>query len=301
MLDTEPDLDRKLRALYDHIKTQDPPARLALITAPASRSRYKVLSRLVAIAAVAAIAAAVGLFAAELSNRRATTSPTPTTHPVSRPSPESTPAPTLVPGFTEQRAGTHALRVIGMGDYPTYTVVLPPSWFDNRGYFIDKYPDIGVPRPVLSLSVWDVGEVVRDPCHWQGQLFDPGPSVANLVAALVAQTTRNATTPTDVTLAGYTGKYLEWSVPADMKSSTWTEFDACDLSYDGADRDFVNWFGKGLYQDDNELVPGQVDQLWVLDVKGQRLVVDATYSPDTSESDRAALVAVVDSLRFIAP
>ena len=38
MLDTEPEVDRKLRALYDHIKTQDPPARLALITAPASRS-----------------------------------------------------------------------------------------------------------------------------------------------------------------------------------------------------------------------------------------------------------------------
>jgi hypothetical protein len=41
--------------------------------------------------------------------------------------------------------------------------------------------------------------------------------------------------------------------------------------------------------------------LWVLDVKGHRLVVDATYSPGTPQSDRAKLEAVVDSLRFGAP
>jgi hypothetical protein len=38
--------------------------------------------------------------------------------------------------------------------------------------------------------------------------------------------------------------------------------------------------------------------LWVLDVEGQRLVVDATYSPDTPEADRAELAAIVGSLRF---
>jgi hypothetical protein len=50
-----------------------------------------------------------------------------------------------------------------------------------------------------------------------------------------------------------------------------------------------------------EQVPGQVDQLWVLDVNGQRLVVDATYSPDTSATDRNQLQHIVESLRFDAP
>lgn len=238
------------------------------------------------------VAIGVGL----LASACATTTTTPTPSPAATAMPTATP--NLAPGETEQQAGAHLMHVIGMGSYPTYTVVLPPGWFDNDFRFVEKYPDTGVPRPVLALSVWDVAKVVRDPCHWHGQSFDPGPGVANLVAALVAQQMRNATTPTDVTLAGYTGKYLEWSVPADMQSSKWTEFDACDLSSDGTDRDFVNWFGMGEDQDYNELVPGQVDKLWVLDVKGQRLVVDATYSPDTSEGDRGALVAVVDSLRF---
>ena len=106
-----------------------------------------------------------------------------------------------------------------------------------------------------GLSVWDVGEVFRDPCHWQGQGFVPGPSVEDLVAALVAQKLRNATTPTDVTLAGYAGKYLEWSVPADMKSSSWTSFDACDLDSDGVHRDFLSWLGNGM-GDRYEELPG---------------------------------------------
>ncbi len=294
MLDIESEVDRKLRALYDHIKTQDPPPSLGLITAPASRSRHKVLSRLVAIAAVAAIAAAIGLFAIELSGHRAT-SPTPTIQPASTPSPKSTPAPTFSPGVTALTAGRHAALVLASGNsYPEYTVVVPKGWFEQAGNFIVTPAS----EPVLGVTVWDVGEVYRDPCHWQGQAFDPGPGVANLVAALVAQKTRNATTPTDVTLAGYAGKYLEWSVPADMKSSAWSEFDACDVV--SGDHNFNSWYAYGVgYR--YEEVPGQVDQLWVLDVNGQRLVVDATYSPNTSQGDRAELEQVVDSLRFRAP
>ena len=147
------------------------------------------------------------------------------------------------------------------------------------------------------MGVWDVGQVFRDPCHWQGQGFDPGPSVSALVAALVAQRMRNATRPTDVTLAGYQGKYLEWSVPATIESSALSEFDACDVEPDGQHHDFQGWLGNGM-GNRYEQVPGQVDRLWVLDVNGQRLVVDATYSPDTTQADRDELARVVESLRF---
>jgi hypothetical protein len=187
------------------------------------------------------VAIAVALLASACA---ASTAPTPKSSPRSTPVP--TPAPSFAPGVTALTAGTHALQVMGAGSYPGYTVVVPPGWFDLGGHFVDRYPETGKPRPVLDLSVWDVGQVVRDPCHWQGQGFDPGPSVENLVAALVAQKMRNATTPTDVTLAGYAGKYLEWSVPADLKSSTWTDFDACDLDSGGPHRDFLSWLGNGM-------------------------------------------------------
>jgi hypothetical protein len=179
-------------------------------------------------------------------------------------------------------------------------VVVPTGWYDLGGYFVLKYPTNDAPAPVIGVSVWDVGQVYRDPCHWQGQALDPGTGVAALVAALVAQPTRNPTKPTDVTLAGYMGRYLELSVPADLKSSTWTDFDACDIEPSNGHHDFRSWLGNGMGTR-YEQVPGQVDRLWVLNVNGQRLVVDATYSPDTTKADRDELAHVVESLRFVAP
>ena len=207
--------------------------------------------------------------------------------------------PTSSAGTAAAATPTLAVRqtaqVIGAaGTYPTYTVTVPSDW-SNLGNFVIKYASNSDGR-VVGLSVWDVGLVYHDPCRWQGQGFDPGPSVDDLVAALVAQKMRNATTPTDVTLAGYSGKYFEWSVPADLKMSTLGEFDACDVTPDG-DHNFNSWLvGTDGYR--YEQVPGQVDRLWVLDVNGQRLVVDATYSPNTSDADRTQLNRAVSSLQF---
>ena len=224
---------------------------------------------------------------------------TPTLASTPTPASTSTPTASLAPGPTPLAVGPHAAHVIGTGSYPGWTVVVPAGWYDGGGYFVLKYPTNGVPSPVIGLSVWDVGQVFRDPCHWQGQGVDPGPGVAALVAALVAQPMRNATKPTDVTLAGYKGRYLEWSVPADIKSSAPSEFDACDVDREGH-HDFQGWLGNGM-GNRYEQVPGQVDRLWVLDVRGQRLVVDASYSPDTTQADRDELAQVVKSLRFAAP
>ena len=223
------------------------------------------------------------------------TMPSSATPPPAGPLSTPTPAPTFAYDATALAAGPHAALVMGTGSYPGYTVVVPAGWFDVAGHhFVQKYPTVG--GPVLGFSIWDVGQVFRDPCHWQGQGFDPGPSVGDLVAALVAQPMRSATRPTDVTLAGYKGRYVEVSVPADMKSSTWTNFDACDADAGGS-HDFQGWLGNGM-GNRYEQVPGQVDQLWILDVKGQRLVVDATYSPDTTPADRDQLHVLARSLRF---
>jgi hypothetical protein len=200
------------------------------------------------------------------------------------------------PDVVPLTAGTQAAQVIG-GDRETeYTVAVPAGWFEFGGRFVIKYPG-DKPGPVLGLSVWDVGQVYLDPCRWRSGQVDPGPSVKALVAALVAQPMRNASKPTAVTLAGSQGTYLELSVPADLKSSTWTDFDACDLEPSNGHHDFRSWIGNGLGTRYLQ-VPGQVDRLWVLDVKGQRLVVDATYSPDTTQADREELTRVVESLRF---
>lgn len=183
-------------------------------------------------------------------------------------------------------------HVIGSGDYPGYSVDVPTGWSTPDGAFVIKQV-----AGVMGLSVWDVGDVPRDPCHWKKSLSDPGPTVDDLIDALTVQRFRNATEPTDVTLDAYEGLYLQWSTPADWVVTGDAEFHGCDVEPDSGLRDFVSWFGNGdgeRYQQ----VAGQVDRLWVLDVDGQRLLVDATYSPDTTEADRAELVAIVESLRF---
>jgi hypothetical protein len=185
----------------------------------------------------------------------------------------------------------------GAGTHPTVTVeAQSPPWTLFKGYALTRDTEGG---GFLGVSFWDVGEVARDPCHSLGHLYDPGPTVDDLVAALEAQSMRHATAPTDVTLAGYQGKYLEWSVPADSVVTGDGDFAGCDVQSDGH-RNFVSWIGAGGVGERWQQIAGQVDRLWVLDVDGQRLVVDATYSPDTTQAQRDEEDRVVQSVQFVA-
>jgi len=205
-----------------------------------------------------------------------------------------TPAPTLGTNVTRPDDGRQQAQVLGGGIYPHLSVEVPDGW-SSDGHFVFKSG-----ASVIGLSVWDVGQVPTDPCHWQGHMVDPGSGVEDLVAALGVQATRNASTPIDVTLAGHPGRYLEWSVPADLVVTGDADFQGCDAQPDNGHLDFVSWLGNGLGERYQQ-VPGQVDRLWILDVAGQRLVVDATYSPDATQADRDELAHVVESLRFEIP
>ena len=183
-------------------------------------------------------------------------------------------------------------RVLGDGDYPTYTVEASPGWSTSDGHFI-----IGSGAMVQGVSVWDVGVVPKDPCHWKDTSADPGPSVEELVRAIVAQRSRDASEPEPVTLDGHEGMFIEWSVPSDLIVTGDADFEGCDSERPEGHEDFVSFFGDG-FGERYQQVAGQVDRLWILDVDGQRLVVDATYSPDADEAAREELQAVVESIRF---
>jgi hypothetical protein len=173
--------------------------------------------------------------------------------------------------------------------------VAPAGWTDLKGSFVIKNVSGG---PVIGLSAWDVGQVPSDPCHWKTTLHAPGTGVGGLVNALVGQEGRHATAPTPVTLAGQSGQYLEWSVP-DWEVTGDADFKGCDDPGNGH-HDVVSWFATDPNGERYEQVAGQVDRLWVLNVHGQRLVLDATYAPDTTDADRAELASIVASLRFVA-
>jgi hypothetical protein len=132
---------------------------------------------------------------------------------------------------------------------------------------------------LVELVVFD--KVYADPCHLDRGLLNPppGPSVDDLAKALASMPSLVATTPTDVVVAGYHGKELTLTSP--------TSIAACSV-----------WqLPLGAT---NTMVPGERDRYWILDVSGQRLVLDAHEVPGESAADKAAVQAILDSIR-IAP
>ena len=146
----------------------------------------------------------------------------------------------------------------------------------------------------IAVGNWLIANVYEDPCQWQGTLLDPpvGPTVDDLATALVAQKDRNAKAPTDVRLGGYPAKRVESSIPADLDPAT------CD---EGVIR---TWIAPG---EDTALVdntedlgmhPGQLNVVYIVDVDGDRLVIDTWHMPGTSAADLAELDAILASMRI---
>ena len=140
--------------------------------------------------------------------------------------PSATPAATPSPVPTPSGPGQHSFHVFGSGTYPVYTVVTPADWDTGDGAVVFG------PEGKLALSVWDVGQVLRDPCHWSTTLRDPRPGVDALARALTSQAGRRATASAKVTLASQSGQYLAWSVPKWVVTGD-GEFAGCDDAGDG--------------------------------------------------------------------
>ena len=87
---------------------------------------------------------------------------------------------------------------------------------------------------------------------------------------------------TAVTLGGYQGKQLTLTAPASATGCS--------------DGDYSVWqLPLGAI---NALTPGELDRVWVLDVAGQRLVIDAAETPDQTTADIAEVQGVLDFLQL---
>jgi hypothetical protein len=202
-------------------------------------------------------------------------------------SPLSAPTPiTLDVSNDELSAGTYRLTLdrAGPRELPPILITVPEGWSNFHGWGLFGPEDEA--GEVTSLGFWDVARIYGHPCDSRGTLFDPGPTADDLAQALAEIPLRNATAPTDVTVDGYDGKYVEWSVPDDA------DFSTCDTG------DYVSWKSMGWNSERYQQGPGQIDRLWILDVNGVRLVIDAFHWPSTSSEQLEELQAVVDSIRF---
>jgi hypothetical protein len=137
-----------------------------------------------------------------------------------------------------------------------------------------------------GISTWAVGNVFTNPCQSNGTLLDPpiDSSVDGLVAGLASQKGHPATTPTDVEIDGYAGKYMEMTVPAGVAVVD------CDHG------EFRTWADP--IEGNRYLEAGQRDLLWIVDVDGRRLVIDAALGPQTTQRDRTDRIHMVRSIQI---
>ena len=123
-----------------------------------------------------------------------------------------------------------------------------------------------------------VDNPAKEGCDSQG--IDPplGPSVDDLVTFLVGLPTIEIAENTDVTLDGYRGKYLEYTKVAKGLACGGPGSEAWPTNSQG-DRD-------------------EQHQVWIIDVNGTRLVIDAFSNRAAFETDLAELRQIVDTIQI---
>lgn len=210
--------------------------------------------------------------------------------------PSSTHTTVIAAAPTTETPATSVATTVAASDSPTVivpwggpgprahlTLTLPDGWEANDG-FVRKGDAEDRPSFVrLGSSV--VANIYSEPCR--DTLLDPpvGPTVDDLVMAFADAWGTGATTPTEATLDGYTGKQMILTVPADV------DFGDCVTGRYMAWRDAGG--GDRWFQG-----PGQIQESWIVDVDGERLLIEASYFPEISAENRAELQQVIDSIQI---
>jgi len=266
---------------------------LAIETTPQERDlripwRFPTMNTPFRVAAAAVIGVmllggAAYLFGGGGPNIGGPASPTPSPSPSPSPAPSPTPALRQLPQEqTVLEAGTY---VAGDPFGVPVSLTVPGGWIGRVGgpYLAWVAAQTGN-QAEISLSLFD--KVFADPCHYTQGFVDPlpGPTVEALATALADMPALDVTTPTDVTVDGYRGKQLTMTAPASR--------DGCAPAREG----FAVWqLPLGAI---NAMSPGQRQRVWILDVAGQRLVIAAAESPDSTGQERAEIEAILDSIQI---
>jgi hypothetical protein len=205
------------------------------------------------------------------------------------PSPSPSPSPTSEPTASLVAHTVTPFNPVGVDGETdpraasmTFDFTAPPSW--------EAFGELGV------TSGWDTSPsgddayvgfyrgsgLFSEPCRTVEQEAEPvadipvGPTVDDLVTALVDHPSLDVTDPVDVTLAGYSGKYLDLTIPDDI--SECAHYRPMDVQHH---------YAQG---------PGQRWHMWILDVDGVRVLVEKNDYPAAPPETLAEEQAIIESL-----
>ena len=284
-MSTDHDVERIVRSWMDEGVTQLPDRVLdaVLDQLPATPQRrftgwlawmFPLTNNPVGLALTAAVVVALVLGISLLSRPSVGDSPRPT------PTPRPSASPISLPGATwPLEPGIYSLPSFPLG----ITFEVPAGWHSCSDSLVEQSvcytPTDSIEDTRVSFVI--VENVVADPCSPGGEPLEPpvGPSVDDLVAAISSLEGFEATAPVDLTLNGYQGKRFTLTTPPDP---------GCDLK---------TWATEDRT---NNVSPGEVNLLHVLDVNGTRLVITGDYFPGepAAAGMRAAVEQIIASVQI---
>jgi hypothetical protein len=255
-------------------------------------AEHKTRWRSPAVAAAAIVVLGVGAIAFAVSYTSADDpdgvpqAPAPTAPPTTA-APTTTVAPRTYP-----TDGSNGEAAILAGVPITYT--LPDGWTvppDRRGFVLDSGSSI--------VNIWDVDNVYADGC--EHTLLDPplGPTVEDLATVWATLPGFTATTPVDITVDGYVGKRVDYIVP-DYPTVAGTADDG-GRNADCVGGTFALWTERGQTFSGPSFwaqVPGQQNRQWIIDVDGERLVINEWSEPGTTPEQLAGMDAFLASIQI---
>ena len=212
----------------------------------------------------------------------------PTTAPSRAPSPTPTAAPsTTVPKTLPLSgavpAGTY--RVVSYTNTP-FNVTVPAGWMSSQGS-LSKGPLPPNGNGVL-FAPWVVTHVYGDSCSWRGTISAIGPTKADLVAALTAQTGRSVNGPTETTYGGLPATEFVFPVAAAFDASVCND-------------EFLRiWPNTGGTEDGGiPNFPANTVTVSVVEAGGRATAIVGLRHEDSPAAAVAELQSILDSVVFV--
>jgi hypothetical protein len=201
-----------------------------------------------------------------------------------------------VPDFSPLEVETYFVEPVAT-DIQVFYTIPTTGWMSWFGAFKPGLPT-DPPDSVVGLSILNATNVVQDGCTGHvAAVPEVGPTVVDMATALAALKPFELTKPpTAVTAFGFSGKYLELTVPdiAFEVAGDDTTFTDC------LNGELWSWIGPPLsFAYHGYSHPGQAEEIWLLDVDGQRLMIVAGTSPGSSEGDITELRSILDSIDIV--
>ncbi len=195
---------------------------------------------------------------------------------------------TPLPALDDQDPLEPGRYQVNAGPTIDVTVAVPSGWSANGDWVVlgprgNDEPD----GMAIRFYAYNLNLYTNPASPDEGQLDPPvGPTVDDLVEAIVAHPAWVASEPTDIAIDGSSGQLVSITIPSDAEFTSSDEFFL-----------FVEPGGGQVWG----WAPGQTFDLYIVDVDGVRLVIDSFHYPGTSEDDLSAQREVVDSVEASLP